>query len=153
MDSLQAEFLCDLNADLEAPQLIGTTPRGTRRIVYVKGGTFEGPKLKGTVLPGGGDWVLVRPDGASELDVRGTLQTDDGEFIYVHYHGIFDAPPDILQRFRQGERDIDPSLYYFRTSPVFETGSDKYGWLNRIVTVGVGRRTPTGVAYRIYAVL
>jgi hypothetical protein len=153
MDTLKTEFLCELSADLEAPQQIGTTPRGTRHIIYVKGGAFEGPKLKGMVLPGGGDWLLVRPDDASELDVRGTLQTDDGHLIYVQYRGIIHAPPDILQRMRQGERDLDPSRYYFRTTPVFETGSEKYGWINRIVTVGVGRRTVTGVAYRVYAIL
>src|SRR5437016_2046721 len=125
MDTLQAEFLCQVNADLEAPQQIGTTPHGTRRIIYVKGGYFEGPKLKGTVLPGGGDWLLVRPDGASELDIRGTLRTDDGHLIYVQYRGIIYAPPAIQQRFQQGERDIDPALYYFRTTPTFETGSEK----------------------------
>ena len=153
MDTLKAEFLCDLTADLEAAQQVGATPHGTRRILYVKGGTFAGPKLKGEVLPGGGDWFLVRPDGAAELDVRGTLRTDDGHLIYVSYRGILDAPPAILQRLQQGERDIDPSQYYFRTTPVFETGSEKYGWLNRIVAVGIGSRTPTGVAYAIYAIL
>jgi hypothetical protein len=153
MDALEAELLFELSADLEAPQQVGATPHGTRRIVYVKGGAFEGPKIKGKVLPGGGDWLLVRPDGASELDIRGTLQTDDGHLIYVQYRGIIHASPAISQRFAQGERDIDPSQYYFRTTPVFETGSEKYGWLNRIVAVGVGRRTPTGVAYRVYAIL
>jgi hypothetical protein len=153
MDTLRTEVLCELSADLEAPQQIGATPHGTRRIIYVKGGAFEGPKLTGKVLPGGGDWLLVRPDGASELDIRGTLQTDDDHLIYVQYRGIIHAPPAIMQRWAAGEKDTDPSLYYFRTTPVFETGSEKYGWLNRIVAVGVGRRTTTGVAYRVYAIL
>ena len=129
MDTLKTEFLCELSADLEAPQQIGTTPRGTRHIIYVKGGAFEGPKLKGMVLPGGGDWLLVRPDDASELDVRGTLQTDDGHLIYVQYRGIIHAPPDScsgcgranvtsirpgitsgqLQCSRQGQRSTDGS--------------------------------------------
>ena len=78
METLKTDFLCDLSADLEVPQDIEITPRGTRRIIYVKGGTFQGPRLKGEVLPGGGDWLLVRPDGTSELDVRSTLRTDDG---------------------------------------------------------------------------
>ncbi len=89
-----------------------------------------------------------------------TLKTDflcdlsaDGYLVYVYYRGILHAPPDIMQRMRQGERDIDPSRYYFRTTPVFETASEKHGWLNRIVAVGVGRRTQTGVAYSVYEIL
>jgi hypothetical protein len=153
MDTLRTEFLCDLTADLDTPQRVGATPHGTRVIVYVKGGVVEGPNLKGKLLPGGGDWLLIRPDGASQLDVRGTMETDDGHLIYVQYRGIITAPPLIWQRLLQGERDINPSLYYFRIAPTFETGSEKYGWLNRLVSVGVGRRTPTGVSYRIYAIL
>jgi hypothetical protein len=153
MDTLRTDFLCEITADLETPQRIGATPHGTRVVVYVKGGLVEGPNLRGKVLPGGGDWLLFRPDGASELDVRGTIETDDGHLIYVQYRGIMHAPPAIWQRLQQGERDIDPALYYFRIAPIFETGSDKYSWLNRLLAVGVGRRTPTGVSYRIYAIL
>ena len=153
MDTLRTDFLCDLTADLEIPQRIGATPHGTRVIVHVKGGLVEGPNLKGKVLPGGGDWLLIRPDSASERDVRGTIQTDDGHLIYVQYRGIMHAPAAIWQRLMQGEREIDPSLYYFRITPTFETGSEKYAWLNRLVAVGVGKRTPTGVSYHIYTVL
>ena len=88
-----------------------------------------------------------------QLDVRATARTDDGHLIYIWYRGIMHAPPEILERMIQGERDIDPSEYYFRTTPVFETGSEKYRWLNRIVAVGVGRRTETGVAYTVYEIL
>ena len=70
MADLKSELLFEISADLEIPQAIGTTPHGTRRIVPVTGGSFAGPKLKGEVLPGGGDWVLTRPDNARELDVR-----------------------------------------------------------------------------------
>ncbi|PYN49609.1 MAG: DUF3237 domain-containing protein [Candidatus Rokuibacteriota bacterium] len=153
MDTLRTEFLCEISADLETPQRIGATPHGTRLVVYVKGGAVEGPNLRGKVLPGGGDWLLVRPDGATEFDVRGTLESDDGHVFYVQHRGIMHAPPPILQRLQQGERDLDPSLYYFRITPTFETGSEKYAWLNHLVSVGVGRRTPTGLSYRIYAIL
>src|SRR6266571_11992 len=153
MEALKSEFLCELNADLEVPQDIGATPHGTRRIIYVRKGVFTGPRLRGEVLPGGGDWLLVRPDGASELDVRGTLRTDDAHLIYLYYRGILHAPPAVSDRFQRGERDIDPSSYYFRTTPVFETGSEKYWWLNRVVAVGVGRRTATGVAYAVHEIL
>jgi hypothetical protein len=152
MADLKAELLCEVSVDLEVPQNIGATPHGNRQIYGVKGGTFEGPKLKGEVLPGGGDWALLRPDGAGELDVRATMRTDDGHLIYTYYRGILHAPPEVAQRMLQGET-VDPSQYYFRTTPVYETASDKYGWLNRIVAVGVGRFAANWVGYTVYAIL
>ena len=153
MADVKTALLFETSADLDIPQDIGATPHGTRRIISVTGGSFAGPKPQGEVLPGGGDWLVVRPDGACELDVRATLRTDDGHLIYTSYRGMLHAPPEIMQRMRQGERDIDPSEYYCRTTPVFETGSEKYDWLNRIISVGVGRFTQTGVAYTMYAIL
>jgi hypothetical protein len=113
MADLKSELLFEMSADLDATsrQELAHTPHGTRRIVSGPGGVFEGPKLKGVLLPGGGDWLLVRPDGASELDVRTTLQTDDGHLIYMSYRGILYRPPAVMERMRQGERDIDPSEY------------------------------------------
>jgi len=152
MAELKTELLYEVSVDLEEPQEVGATPHGVRRVYCVKGGTFEGPKLKGEVLPGGGDWFLFRPDGAGELDVRATVRTDDGHLIYTYYRGILHAPPEVMQRILAGEA-VDPSEYYFRTAPYFETASEKYGWLNRIVAVGVGRVIPNGVSYTVYAVL
>jgi hypothetical protein len=144
----RTEFLMQLRADLEEPQAVGETPLG---ILYVKRGSFAGPRLRGEVLPGGGDWVLVRKDGVSQLDVRITLRCDDGSLIFVSYRGIADIPPDIRTRIAKGE-DVSPDRYYFRISPIFETGSEKLAWLNRLVAIGVGKRTATGVVYDIYAV-
>jgi hypothetical protein len=152
MLGLKTELLYEVSVDLEQPQNVGATPHGNRQIFYVKGGTFEGPKLKGEVLPGGGDWFMFRPDGAGELDVRATVRTDDGHLIYTYYRGIIDATPEVLQRVAAGET-VDPAEYYFRTAPCFETASEKYGWLNRIVAVGVGRVKPNWVGYTVYAVL
>ena len=152
IDNFKAENLCELSAELEEPRDIGATPHGARRIYYIKGGTFEGPKLKGEVLAGGGDWILFRPDGAGELDVRATLQTDDGHLIYAYYRGIFHASPEVLQRVLDSEA-VDPSEYYFRTTPIFETSSEKYGWLNRIISVGVGEIAPGRVSYSVYNIL
>ena len=152
MAELRTELLYEVSVDLETPQNVGATPHGNRQIFYVKGGTFEGPKLKGEVLPGGGDWFMFRPDGAGELDVRATVRTDDGHLIYTYYHGILEAAPEVLQRVAAGET-VDPAEYYFRTAPCFETASEKYGWLNRIVAVGVGRVAPNWVGYTVYAVL
>ncbi len=139
-DELKAELLMEFSVDLEEAQEIGATPHGNRRIVYIKGGEFEGPKLKGQVLPGGGDWLLIRPDGAGELDVRATMRTDDGHLIYCYYRGVFHGGTD------SGE-------LYFRTTPYYETGSEKYGWLNQIVAVGVGTFTEGRVSYKVYEVL
>jgi len=154
MEDLKTEFLGEVVAHLDWGQLlaVGDTQRGNRQIVYVTGGTFEGPKLKGVVLPGGGDWFVGRPDGVTEMDVRIVVRADDNQLIYCYYRGINDVSPEVAIKIITGEK-IDPSQYYFRTTPVFETASVKYGWLNRIVTVGVGKITPQGVAYKLYSVL
>lgn len=147
----QMEFLMTLHADLQEPQAVGATPLGDRRIFDVKGGSFAGPRLRGEVLPGGGDWVLVRKDGVSQLDVRITLRSDDGSLIFVSYRGIADIASGVRARIAKGE-DVSPDQYYFRIAPVFETGSEKLSWLNRIIAIGAGKRTSTGVTYDIFAV-
>ena len=154
MADIQTELLFDLSMELDQGTLqqVGMTPRGTRLIGYIKGGTFTGPRLKGDLLPGGGDWLLIRPDGVRELDVRLTLRTDDGHLIYMAYRGLFRITPELLQRIIQGEA-VDTSAYYLRSTPVFETAAEQYGWLNQIVTVGVGTRIPTGLQYTVYTIL
>jgi Protein of unknown function (DUF3237) len=131
---LKTEFLMDAVFDVAAPQTVGP-----RRIVPVTGGTFEGPKLKGTALGGGADWILVRPDGVSELSVRVTLRTDDEQLINLTYRGLLFTP-------KGGEQ-------YWRTTPIFETGAPKYEWLNKIIAVGVGKNVPGKAAYSIYHIL
>jgi predicted ester cyclase len=128
---------------------MGRTPAGHRRFVKVTGGTFTGPKMRGTVLPGGGDWVLEHPDGTRALDVRIMLRTHDGDLIFAHYPGRFHGQPDVMSRLTRGE-DVDPSEYYFRVAPLFETASEKYDWLK--LAIGVGRRASQQVSYRVYAV-
>jgi hypothetical protein len=152
MTELKTELLCELSITVGEVQELGATPHGKRVIVPVTGGTFAGPKLKGEVLPGGGDWLCVRPDGAQELDVRITLRTDDGHFIYMTYRGFIIDSPEVIQRRASGEA-VDPSETYWRTTHVFETGSEKYGWLNQIVAIGVGRGPPGVVEYTMYSVL
>lgn len=152
MTDLKSEFLCELVGDLDPPLMVGQTPHGIRMIVYIKGGTVKGPRINAEILPGGGDWILIRPDGAGEIDVRAAARTDDGELIYVYYRGILDVPPEIMQQIQSG-KEVDPKEYYFRTAPVFETASEKYGWLNKIVSVGVGTFSPSRVSYKVYAIL
>jgi hypothetical protein len=88
MVELRSDFLCRLTGRVAQPREIGETPRGNRRFFAVTGGSFEGPRLRGEVLPEGGDWLLVRSDGVVELDVRATLRTHDGALIYLRHRGI-----------------------------------------------------------------
>ena len=149
--ALRTELLYDIAMDAEIDDL-GPTPSGHRRIVRVTGGTFTGPRLRGTVLPGGGDWLVERSDGVRVLDVRITLHTDDDALIYAHYPGLFHGGPGVMERLLRGEA-VDPSEYYFRTAPLFETASQKYAWLNRLLAIGIGRRTRHQVAYTVFAIL
>jgi hypothetical protein len=145
------EHLFDIHAALEAPQVVGATPQGMRQIFIVKGGTVEGPRINGKLLPGGGDWALVRSDGAVQLDVRATLQTEDGALIYGTYGGLIVAEPAIFGRLLQGE-DVPLNEYYFYINPMFETGAPQYAWLNRLIAIGRGKVVPGGVEYRVWAV-
>jgi Protein of unknown function (DUF3237) len=140
-----------MHADLEAPQIVGPTPQGMRQIFIVKGGSFEGPRVKGKLLPGGGDWALIRSDGAVQLDVRGTFQTDDGALIYATYGGLIAAEPAVFGRLFQGE-DVPLSEYYFYVNPMFQTGAPQYAWLNKLIAVGRGKVVAGGVQYRVWAV-
>ena len=150
-DALAAEHLFDIHVDLEPAQRVGQTPGGARNIVLVKGGAVAGPKVNGSVLPGGGDWVVTRGDGVGELDVRLTMETVDGALVYMRYGGILDAKPEVFRRVYGGE-DVAPSEYYFRTTPRFETSTEAYAWLNSIICVGVGALGPNVVDYRIFAI-
>ena len=153
MRGIETEFLFEIPANLAAIRDLGATPLGNRRIAEVSGGSFEGPKLRGRILPAaGGDWLVIRNDGVLQLDVRITLETDDGALIYMTYRGVRHGPDDVISRLNAGE-DVDPSEFYFRTAPFFETGTEKYAWLNSIVCVAKGSRAPGGVAYRVFEVL
>ncbi len=122
-----------MEAELEPPEDIGD-----RQIYIAKSGVIRGPRINATLLPGGGDWAKRRSDGSTMLDVRGTMKTDDGALIYTWYHGII-AP-------KAGGT-------YFRTTPYFETNSDKYAWLNHVVAVGVFKPVPGKVAYNVFEIL
>ena len=150
--TLLTEFAFELRATVAAPQEIGDTPAGRRRFIPITGGTFEGPKLKGIVLPGGADAQIIRPDGVTDLVARYTLQVDEGTLIYVVNRGLRHGPPEIMQRLMRGET-VDPALYYFRTTPVFEVATGPHDWLNRSIFVGTGARYASEVRVRYFRVL
>jgi hypothetical protein len=119
-----------------ATEQLGTTPDGTLSIFPIVGGSFEGDRLRGKVLAGGGDWVTAKADGSFELDARATLETDDGALIYMTFTGV-----------------RDDAQKYFRTLPRFETASPKYAFLNRLLAVGIGEIRPDGPVHVIEEIL
>ena len=148
---MKLESLFKIEVTLAAPLELGESPLGRRRIIGITGGRFHGERLSGRVLPGGADWQVIRSDGVADLDARYTLETNDGALIYVRNHGYRHGPTEVLKRLAAGE-SVDPSLYYMRTSPLFETGDPRYAWLNRIICVGTGARRPAAVELEIFEV-
>jgi len=149
---MDSRLLMTLQVVVPPPQKLGAVPHGTRVIAPITGGTFEGPRLRGKVLPGGGDWLLTRPDGVVELDLRITLETDDGALIYMTSSGLRHGPPEVLAAMARGET-VDPSKYYFRTAIRFETGAPQYAFLNRLIAISSGDRRASGPIYTIDEVL
>jgi hypothetical protein len=147
--NLQRLFRAEIT--LSPPQELGDSPLGRRRIIGITGGRFTGERLSGRVLPGGADWQVIRPDGVADLDARYTLETNDGALIYVRNKGYRHGPAEVLKKLLLGE-NVDPALYYMRTTPRFETGDARYAWLNRIVCVASGARRPAAVELEVYEV-
>jgi hypothetical protein len=147
------EFAFEVRAEVADPLVVGELPNGTRRIIDILGGTFEGPGISGRLRPGGADWQMIRrEDGFTEVDARYTLETDSGSLIYVSNLGIRHAPPDVMRRLNAGET-VDQSEIYFRTVPKFETGDPDLEWLMRSIFICTGERYPNGVIIRFYKVL
>jgi hypothetical protein len=141
-----------LEATLGEPHDLGDAGRGRRRIVPLTGGTFTGPELSGKLLPGASaDWQVVLPDGTVFVDVRQTLQTDDGALLYVQSRGVRHGPAEVLARLGRGE-SVDPDEYTFRTATWIEAAAPEFDWLNKGVFVSVAGRRPGGVIYETYLV-
>ena len=144
--------LCEFRADLRQPAAeVGAGPFGTRNIVDVAGGTVTGERLRGRVLPSGGDWVLVGSDGVGRLDVRATFESHDGALVYAQYHGVLVMNEKVLAALGGGA-PTDFGDTYFMTAPRFETGDPRYAWLNRVVAIGQGRLVRGAVEYRVFEV-
>ena len=145
---MDSRLLMVLQVAVVGPQKIGAVPYGTRVTAPIASGHFEGPRLKGKVLSGGADWTLLRSDGVLELDLRTTLQTDDGALIHMSSFGLRHGPPEVIAALGRGEV-VDASLYYFRTTLRFETAHPKYAFLNRLLAVSSGDRRAEGPIYTI----
>jgi hypothetical protein len=152
LKEVRSKALFVMHLDVQKPQMIGPTPVGTRRIGVVPSGRFEGERLKGEILDGGSDWQTVRSDQILTLDVRLVLKTDDDALICMTYKGLRHGQNDANARIDRGEV-VDPASVYFRTSPMFETSSPKYAWLNGVIAIGIGHRLASGPIYSVFEIL
>ena len=138
--------------EVKPPSIIGATPGHDRRIGEITGGRFEGERMRGRILSGGSDWQSLRADGTTTLNVRLIMETEDGALIGTTYLGMRHGPKEVMERISRGEK-VSPSEYYMRATPYYETASEKYGWLNRIVSVAYGHRMAGGAIYQVFEIL
>jgi Protein of unknown function (DUF3237) len=149
--SVQTEYLMTLHAPLAPPLAVDQS----LLVVGVpgEGGWVEGPRIKGKLVGPAGDWLRVMPSGILRLDVRGTIQTDDGDLIFVSYNGAIQCSKEQMDRLNAGQ-ELKTGDCYFITAPTFETKSEKYGWINAIQAVGkmVSLKGGDHIDYDIFAV-
>jgi len=119
----------------------------------ISGGTVEGPRLRGTVLPGGGDWSVRRGPCVYELDARYLIRAEDGALIDVVNRGFYRLETPAAVACVEAEEEPDPADVYFRTSPVFRTDAPAHRWLAETVFVGQARDEAGQVCIRFYEVL
>jgi len=148
---LKLEPLMVFRATLKEPVAVGPVAFGDRQIYDVTGGTFERARLKGKVHASGADWLLIDSEGVAHLDVRVTLETDDGALIYVQYYGVLVMNEKVVQAIESGN-ETQFGDTYFVTQPRFETSDERYAWLNSVMAVAEGRTIPNAVEYRVYEV-
>ena len=146
-------FAFEARVSVATPQIVGQSSQGLRRIVPITGGTFEGPRIRGRVIPGGADWQVVRSDGVLSIDAKYTLEASDGALIMVTNRGMRHGPPDVIEKLTRGEA-VDASRYYFRTVAEFEVARDSaHDWLNRAMFIGVAERLSGAAIVRFHEVL
>lgn len=140
-----------VTATLAPPVEQGEVDMARKRFIAITGGTVSGPALSGEVLPGGGDWQAILPGGLTSIEARYFLKAADGTVIEVTNPGVRTATPEVIEKLAKGEA-VDPSAYYFRTTPRFSVKPGAYDWLRRKVFVARGIRKPDGVVIDFYTV-
>jgi len=148
-DAPRPEFIFRATVTVDPPLDLGDVAKGERRIVPITGGVFEGPDLRGSILPGGADWQILRSDGVAELEARYTLRTDDAALIYVRNLGLRHGPAEVMVALAAGHA-VAPGSYYFCGATFFETGAPRYAWLTRHIVVCAGTRDPDRVNLKFY---
>lgn len=141
----------DLAVTVAAPQEVGRTVHGRRRLIPILGGEVRGQGWQGRVLPGGADFQLIVNDRLAELDARYTIETDGGDLIFVSNRAVRVAAPEVMAALMRGE-PVDPSRVYFRCSPQFETASASLAWISERLFIGTGARQPDRVLMRFFEV-
>ena len=151
MPQPELKFVFAAQITLSEPVEYGLSEGFKKRLIPVTGGTFEGEGIKGRVLPGGGDWQDIAPDGTAHIFARYSLQTDDGVTIGVSNPGIRRGPAEVIAKLAAGE-PVDPSLYYFRTSPTFTVADGRYAWLRSSLFICSGVRRAADVEISFFQV-
>jgi Protein of unknown function (DUF3237) len=144
-------LVTELSAKVGAPIEVGQTPHGVRRIVPILGGEVSGPRLNGTVMPGGVDYQVWRNDDVTEIHARYVIETSGGTRVYVEATGLRRAPRDVMRRLFRGE-PVEQGSIYFRTVPTFETSDPSLAWLMRAVFLCAGARYPDRAVLRFFEV-
>ena len=148
-DTLPMRWFADLAIRVDLPQEVGLSIHGRRRLIPILGGEANGRDWQAKVLPGGADFQLLVSETLAELDARYTLETTQGELVYVHNLAIRSASADVMARLARGEA-VDPSTVYFRCTPRFETASSRLAWITERLFVGTGVRRPDSVHIRLF---
>lgn len=144
--------LFTIHAWVEQPIDVGKTSIGQRLIYHASHGEFSGERLRGRVLPGGGEWFLQSDEGLGQIDVRLLLETDDGALVYMRYSGVMEYNEAVLAAIGEG-RSTEFGDNRFLTHVRFECSHPDYAWLSRTIAVGEGRIHPDHVEYSIHEVV
>ncbi len=144
----------EMHYKLIGPIDFGIAANGRRVLFTTDGGIFEGPKIRGVILPGGSDWALTGANGASQLDVNIALKAENGDLIHGRWTGFMHTEPEIAMciPFAEKRATMDPSRVYFRVAPMFETASTQHAWLARNLFVASAQFTRDGISYRVMKV-
>lgn len=145
-------FFADLSVQVSAPQEVGQTVHGLRRLIPIVGGSATGDGWHARVLAGGADFQLIVNDRMAELDARYVLELDGGDLVYVTNRAVRSGPPELIARLVRGE-PVDPAQIYFKCSPSFETASPALAWITERMFFGAGARHPDKVVMRFHELL
>jgi hypothetical protein len=149
---MKLEFLCEYTAKFVTPVSLGKGPLGERIVADLTGGHFAGPRMNGKVRASGADWALIGPDGNLRLDVRAIFECDDGARIYMTYRARMEATEGI-QKALAGGGSTEYGDNYFMSQIEFETGDERYAWINNLMAVGEGKLKPNEVTYSVHALM
>jgi len=152
MEAPGLEWTARLTVLLGAPLEIGPTARGLHRVIPITGGSVEGPRFSGRILPGGADWQYVASDGLTEVDARYTMESSSGVRVGISSRGVRFGPPDVLARLGRGEA-VGPGEYYFRTAMRFEAPRGEFEWMGQAIFLAKAQRLPSEVRIDVFQVL